>query len=64
MVKPEMTSIKEELHLKEKLISDYYNSLYGKKEDSLKIQRKMKEEKLTKLKKKFSSKKKSRVKKK
>ena len=46
-----MISVKEETKLQEELVSNYYKSLYGLKEDKIRLQHKAKTQKLTKLKK-------------
>ena len=56
MVKNNMVSVKKEVKLQEELISDYYKSLYGQKEDKIRLQQKIKHKKMSKLKSKFSKK--------
>lgn len=54
MRKSNMVSIKSERNLQEDLIKDYYKSLYGDKQDTFRLRKKAKSEKLSKLKKKFT----------
>lgn len=56
MTKKNMVSTKNERNMKEELITDYYNSIYGDKKDTIKLRKKAKSEKLSKLKSKFSKK--------
>tara|TARA_B100000242_G_scaffold289807_1_gene260197 strand:+ start:2653 stop:2850 length:198 start_codon:yes stop_codon:yes gene_type:complete len=60
MKKLNLNSSRNQIKLQEELISGYYKSLYGDRRDSLRLQKKSKEEKMTKLKTKFKTNRKSR----